>query len=179
MKAVALLPRLFADAGNRLNPTASGFKTAHEPMHTSASGTCVSIDAQKDTWHCFSCNRGGDVVSAVMSLRGLSREEAQKYLSDTFGEDAPETKSKSSQAELLMALAKDFTFFHDEFREPYAAVPVAGHQEIWRCRSKSFRQYLRHRFFHAHGKAASSEAVQSVVGVLEGRAIFASPTVPL
>jgi hypothetical protein len=33
-----LLIQLFADAGNTLRPTATGFRSGHEPVHSSSSG---------------------------------------------------------------------------------------------------------------------------------------------
>ena len=45
-QAVSLLPRLFAEAGNVLRSTAQGFKTGHEPVHTSSSSIGVTIDAR-------------------------------------------------------------------------------------------------------------------------------------
>ncbi len=127
--SASLLPRLFADAGNRLTPTPQGFKTAHEPVHVSASGSCVNIDAEKEIWHCFSCNQGGDAVSAVMSLRGLSREDARIYLRDTAGEEVPDTQSKRSQATALVALAKAATLWHTPDGDPWASFPVNEHTE--------------------------------------------------
>lgn len=172
-----LLARIFADAGNTLKGTASGFVCGHEPVHASKSGTCVVIDATKSNWFCRSCEKGGDIIAAMMSPRGMSREEAKAYLASTFGETPPDSRQRESHADLLVQLAKAFTFFHDEFREPYAVLPVNGHQEIWRCRSKAFKQYLRHRFFQAHEKAPSSDAVQSAIGVMEGWAMFDRPMV--
>ena len=93
-QTIAPLPRLFAEESNVLKATASGFKTGHEPVHQSSSGTCVTIDAQKETWYCHSCNQGGDVIAAVMSLRGLSREAAHAYLSATLGEAGAEKPYK-------------------------------------------------------------------------------------
>ena len=46
---VALLTKLFTAEGNILKATATGFKTGHEPKHESSSGTCVTIDAHKET----------------------------------------------------------------------------------------------------------------------------------
>ena len=40
-------PQLFAAAGNQLHPTATGFKTGHEPVHRSESGQWVAIDPKR------------------------------------------------------------------------------------------------------------------------------------
>ena len=41
--SVSLLPRLFAEAGNILKATANGFKTGHEPVHTSNKGDAFVV----------------------------------------------------------------------------------------------------------------------------------------
>jgi len=41
------IAQLFAAAGNQIHPTATGFRTDHEPVHRSESGLCVTIDAEK------------------------------------------------------------------------------------------------------------------------------------
>jgi hypothetical protein len=169
--SVSLLPRLFADAGNRLNPTAQGFKTGHEPVHTSTSGSCITIDAQKDTWHCFSCDQGGGVDEAVMSLRGLSREEARTYLRDTAGEEVSDTKSKRSQATELVALAKTAILWHTQEGDPWATVPVNGHQEHAGIRTKSFRRWLVGRYYAENKSAPGGQGVQDALGILEAQAV--------
>lgn len=35
-------------------------------------------------WHCWSCNRGGDIISAVREAKGLGFNEALQYLLDTY-----------------------------------------------------------------------------------------------
>lgn len=35
-------------------------------------------------WHCWSCNRGGDVFTAVMEGKGLKFDEAFQWLLDTY-----------------------------------------------------------------------------------------------
>ena len=75
--STSLCAHLFAQHGNALEITTAGFKTGHEPVHTSKSGGCVTIDATKDAWYCRPCSMGGGLVQALMSLEGLSLVEAQ------------------------------------------------------------------------------------------------------
>ena len=73
----SLCAHVFAQHGNTLEVTGSGFETGHEPVHTSKSGRCVTIDSTKDCWYCRSCMMGGGLVQALMSLEGMSQVEAQ------------------------------------------------------------------------------------------------------
>src|SRR5262245_3032837 len=95
-----LLSQLFADAGNTLRPTATGFRSGHEPVHSSSSGECVSIDPAKAVWYCHSCQQGGDVVAAVMSLQGLSRVEAEALVQAQSG-PSPGAAPKETLADKL------------------------------------------------------------------------------
>jgi hypothetical protein len=67
----SVLARLFVEAGNMLHATGSGFNTGHEPVHRSEGRACVSIDTEKNVWYCHACQRGGGIVQAIMSLKGL------------------------------------------------------------------------------------------------------------
>jgi DNA primase len=127
-----LLAQLFATAGNPLHPTATGFKTGHDPVHPSESGQCVAIDADKVRWYCHSCHQGGDLIKAVMSLKGVPPEDAETYFrrltSETTASDTG-TRHKLSQATALVQLAEQAAaFFHDPAFETYARFTVVRHR---------------------------------------------------
>jgi hypothetical protein len=71
--------KIFARNGNVLQLAPDGFKTGHQPIHSSKSGTCVAIDATKDVWYCSnpSCRMGGGSITAIMNLEGKSYAEAE------------------------------------------------------------------------------------------------------
>lgn len=76
---MSLCAKIFAKHGNTLRVTNEGYETGHEPVHRSSSGTCVKINDVKDLWHCTNpdCSAGGGSISALMSLEGLSYDEAE------------------------------------------------------------------------------------------------------
>jgi hypothetical protein len=166
------LSQLFADAGNILRPTARGFKCGHEPVHKSTSSECVHIDPTKGKWFCHSCQQGGDVVAAVMSLRSVSRAEAEDYLHPHGDLDSGESSSKKTQAELLIEAAADAAFFHDEQSDPWAIVPVGTHHETLRLRDRSFKRWLVRNLYTATGKTPNAEALSQALLHLESRALF-------
>jgi hypothetical protein len=49
----------------------------------------------------------------------------------------------------------------------YADVIVHGHRETWPIRSRGFRRWLARRFFETEHKAVRSEAMQSVIGLVD------------
>jgi hypothetical protein len=95
--AATLLAQLFATAGNPLHPTATGFKTGHEPVHPSESGQCVAIDADKVRWYCHSCHQGGDLIKAVMPLKGVPREDAETYFRELTSETTASVQARGTR----------------------------------------------------------------------------------
>lgn len=102
-----------------------------------------------------------------------AEEEPEEAGQDGAGEDESRgDQPRKSQADHLIKLAQSLTLFHDDLQDSYAVVPVDKHKEIWRCRSKPFRRYLAYWFFQQHQKAPSSEALNSALGMIEGKAVF-------
>ncbi|MDQ3828985.1 MAG: hypothetical protein M3361_06690 [Candidatus Tectomicrobia bacterium] len=174
--ATTLLAQLFAAAGNQLRPTATGFKTGHEPVHRSASGQCVAIDADKARWYCHSCQQGGDLIKAAMSLKGVSREEAEAYLRELTGETSTGDmgpRPKTSQATTLVQLAeKVAVFFHDPAFETYARFAVGEHLEVWATRTTGFRRWLIRQYYLAYEAVPNADAVATARQTLEAKAQF-------
>ena len=90
------------------------------------------------------------MVAAVMSLRGLSREEARAYLSSTYGETGAEKPTKSSQATELVKLAETATLWHTPDEDAWATFPVNGHNEHANIRTKAFRRWLVRQYYERH-----------------------------
>jgi hypothetical protein len=135
MSTGRMLAQLFAAAGNQLHPTATGFKTGHEPVHRSQGGQCMTIDADQARWYCHSCHQGGDLIKAVMSLKGVSREDAEAYLRELTSETSASdtgTRHKTSQATTLVQLAEKAAAFsttppsRPTRASPSASTPKSG-----------------------------------------------------
>jgi hypothetical protein len=79
-----------------------------------------------------------------------------------------------SQATLIIDDAKTSgaTFFHDPDDEPFVTIPVDGHWETWRLRSRQLRSWLTSRFYAKHKKAPGAQALQDALNTLEGVARF-------
>jgi hypothetical protein len=88
-------------------------------------------------------------------------------------------KAGSKQSTLLVALATGAELFHDPAGEGYATVTVQTHRETHRLRSRGFRRWLSSRFYAAHEKAPSAQALQDALGVLEARAAYDGPELPV
>jgi hypothetical protein len=180
MTMADILSQLFAQAGNPLRATPTGFRTSHEPVHSSSSGECVSIDPAKGRWYCHSCQQGGDVVAAVMSLQGLSRADAEALVQAQSGQAPGAAAPKETLADKLVGgVLRRAELFQDEYGEPWAIVPVETHHETMRMHDKSFRRWLSYAFYSVTGKSPNAAALAQAILTLEGKAVHEGPTRPL
>src|SRR5262245_50827825 len=80
-----------------------------------------------------------------------------------------------TQADILIELAQSAELFHAPDGTGFADLDINGHRETWPIRSKGFRRWLARLFFEETQGAPSSEALQSVLNVIEARALFDAP----
>src|SRR6516164_6528897 len=80
-----------------------------------------------------------------------------------------------AQADVLIDLAQSAELFHAADGTGFADLDINGHRETWAIRGKAFRRWLARRFFEATQGAPSSEALQSVLNVIEAKAHFDAP----
>lgn len=92
---------------------------------------------------------------------------------DEYSSGIPKN-SRKTQAVLLLELVeeKGITLFHNELKEPFVVMPMNEHQEVWFSRSRMFKRWLAKEFWDAYGKTINSDALNSALNTLEGRACF-------
>ena len=88
-------------------------------------------------------------------------------------------KRKPTQAEQLIMLAHDAELFHDAEYEAYATFYVSDYRETWPLRGGCFRRWLLKRFWEEQRKAPGAQALQDALGVLEAKACFEGPELPV
>ncbi len=94
------------------------------PFHQEKTPSFI-VSPERQRWHCFGCNKGGDAFSFVMDMEGISFGEALKMLADRAGVTLEQrTVSKTSNDEkerLRTILSKAAYFYHRYLLEVPAA----------------------------------------------------------
>ncbi len=83
---------------------------------------------------------------------------------------------KETQAETLILLMeeKGTVFFHDTLKDPYAAVMINGHREVWTIEKENFRLWLEHLYYTKYGKSVKKDSVSQAIDLMRAKAIFES-----
>ncbi|MFH0969211.1 MAG: CHC2 zinc finger domain-containing protein [Patescibacteria group bacterium] len=68
------------------------------PFHREKSPSFM-INEEKQIWHCFGCNKGGDVFGFLMEIEGIEFKEAMKILAEKTGVELP----KFSKNQIVLA----------------------------------------------------------------------------
>jgi len=65
------------------------------PWHNSKGGSCFSFDDSKGLWHCFHCDKGGDVISFVMENNSCDFKTACKEIDIKITPDIQQVEYKT------------------------------------------------------------------------------------
>jgi DNA primase len=97
---------------------AGGNYRARCPFHNEKTPSFY-VSPSRETWHCFGCNKGGDIFSFVEEIEGVDFSGALKTLSDKAGvvltRGNPEERTETGR--LYALLADSALFFRKELRK--------------------------------------------------------------
>jgi DNA primase len=104
------------------------------PFHTEKTPS-FSVNAEEGFYYCFGCQASGDAISFVRAMDHLDFVDAVRFLADRAGitlhEDAETGRDQKRRSELLEAMERAVTWYHERL----LAAPDAG----------PARDYLRSR----------------------------------
>jgi hypothetical protein len=86
---------------------------------------------------------------------------------------------KPTQAQMVVELADEVNLFHTPDGEGHAQILVDDHKETWMLRSKGFRRWLAMKFYEAHRKPLGTQAVHDAINLLDAKAQFDAPELPV
>jgi hypothetical protein len=114
-------------------------------------------------------------LRAQLKKVGCRVKELDEAIAEESGNASGASGRGPTQADILLDLALAAELFHTSSGTGYADIDINGHRETWPIRTKGFRSWLARRFFEATQGAPSSEALQSVLNVIEAKAQFDGP----
>ncbi len=85
------------------------------PFHQEKTPSC-KVDSVSQTWHCFGCGEGGDIITYVRKLDDVDFIDAVRFLARRAGidlsESAQATKAHSLKARLKAACSEAASYYH-------------------------------------------------------------------
>lgn len=84
------------------------------PFHNEKTPS-FTVSPEKKIFHCFGCGQGGDVISFIMKIEGMSYIEAIKYLADKQGiflETGKVDKEKYAHRKKLLKINEEAKLFY-------------------------------------------------------------------
>ncbi len=95
------------------------------PFHTEKTPSFF-VFPERQSWRCFGCNEGGDLISFVMKKEGLDFGEALKLLAPRAGVILPEERQKTVEDELAPKLYQINEAAADYYHQLLLTSPVAA-----------------------------------------------------
>lgn len=144
------------------------------PNHVHGSAAFTVVDGRPG----FRCQHEG---CCGKTIQDVFERYPPSSLVPSRGENcsAQDASNKETQSEVLIGVASDADLFHTPEKEPFACIRVGSHQEIWPVKSLGFRQWLVRAYYLIRGKPPAVQALQDVLSLLEARARFDFPEIPV
>jgi hypothetical protein len=100
---------------------------------------------------------------------------AIEHCTETYAEKGRRKDSRAKNLLDAILNRSDVILFHDEFDEGYISLIIDGHREVLSCKSKSLKKWLSKETYRMENNALGSDALKSVLAVLEGNACYGGP----
>lgn len=123
----------------KLQKAGANFK-ANCPFHSEKTPSFF-VSPGRESWHCFGCNRGGDIFSFVMEIEGVEFLEALKILANRAGVELQpiDPKHESERAKLLNLMSDAEIFYEKELRKSQQVISYLKERGLTGETVKEFR----------------------------------------
>jgi len=105
-------------------------------------------------------------------LRGIWESIRNKHFKDSLNKEGPEKGSQADKLIEILESSTNVTLFHDEFKQPHISIPINNHFETWKCTSSQLKNWLSKTYWDKHKKAPNSDALNTALTVIKGKASF-------
>ncbi|MFH0813128.1 MAG: CHC2 zinc finger domain-containing protein [Pseudomonadota bacterium] len=72
------------------------------PLHQEKTPS-FSVNPERQTFHCFGCQKGGDIIAFIQELKGVSFPDALKYLGVQTGKPGPSDYREAKKWKIVKA----------------------------------------------------------------------------
>jgi hypothetical protein len=105
----------------------------------------------------------------------LSDEDLEKFVK-VFGSNVRIDKENGSKIKTALDIINKYVhkLFIDEYKTPYAAIPIDGHLEIFPINGKNFKNWCRMMIFEDNEKTIDTQALNDICSLLSSYAQFKS-----
>lgn len=106
----------------QLKPAGSGSFKACCPFHQEKSPSFF-VNRPRQSWHCFGCDQGGDVISFVQQIEGMDFREALEMLAQKTGVELPsfDMQKQSDKKRMIEIQTMAAKFFRSQLLNDAAA----------------------------------------------------------
>ncbi|MFZ2804340.1 MAG: DNA primase [Patescibacteria group bacterium] len=96
-----------------LKPAGSGSFRACCPFHQEKTPSFY-VNRPRQSWHCFGCDQGGDIISFIEKMEGMEFREALELLAQKAGVELPQFDMKKSSEKKRLYEVNDLAakYFH-------------------------------------------------------------------
>lgn len=112
----------------------------------------------------------------IAEIDKLPTYEISENIATTIHSDNVNTGDfkNETQAESIIRLVeeKDTILFHDTAKDPYAAIMIDGHREVWAIDNGDFNTWLNSLYYSAEKKPAKKDSLSQAKEVLKAKAVF-------
>ena len=88
-------------------------------------------------------------------------------------------KEKSLANKVIELIIKDCKLVHNQQKEPYAILNIAGVRQVYSITSKSFIDWVASRYYAAKKSALPEASFRTVISTLSGKAVYEGNTVEI
>ena len=138
-----------------LKPAGGGSLKTVCPFHSEKTPSFY-VSKEKQIWHCFGCDKGGDIFSFVMEMEGVEFPEALRLLAKKAGVEIPRYDSTQSNERSRLVEINELArrFFEKVYLDSSASVDARAY-----VASRGFSEALREEFGLGHAPDAWDKLV--------------------
>lgn len=156
----------------QLKPAGSGSFKGLCPFHAERTPS-FHVSRERQIWHCFGCDKGGDIFSFVMELEGMTFPEVLKLLGARAGVVIPELRPTPQH---VVDAKESLVQIHATAQKFYAAV-LREHPEAAEARAYLTERGITPELIEKFGIGYAPDRWDALVQFLGGRGVTRSALV--